>query len=527
MSEKGVTSLIQVLEQFSVRNNQRLPAYTFTSRDNACKKMCTVTYCKETVTGRGGSKKKAKRAAAKNLIHLLCTKSDSVRLELLPIARLVDDTIDLKEKTSSHEKNFIGQLLEYCKNNTLPPPNFEIQELGLFKFQVDCTVDNVQELVIGPNRKRAKQMAAKMALEAIKLRDSIRYDDVQLDDSTSDCLPDWWQISVYDLLRYCSKSQLPEPTFSEVAMKLPTAKGVKCTINNVEKLGTGLTEAGAKMAAARLMYQTIRLAETTGNVDSLFRETRKVQRKKRRPTNVDTDNHIGQLYEYCRATELPTPSFKVVGHKWNIYRFSKFRVRCTVGDIKFDADSRRKKVAKQAAAKKMLDKVRPIDQNETKEIVDDADAPLCDDDLDSDNSEQSTQPDDLQAEENETKEITEEAVLSVRIDGIGLNDSEQSTQHDDLQVEENETKEIAEEAALISRDDGVGSDDEIETVELTEEAVLLPCDDGIGLIDNEHNDIHVDKTLEIRYNTPDIDDNEQSNNDSRYVGITDIEFTYY
>ncbi|KAG4070011.1 hypothetical protein HA402_013671 [Bradysia odoriphaga] len=500
MSAKGAKSLFSILDEFALKNNERMPFYTITSRENACTKVCSVTYCKETVTGRGPSKKKAKLAAAKALMFLLCSKSDSVRLQLLPI----DETTDVEKRNPALANNFIGQLFEYCTKYMLPPPKFDVQKLDSSIFQAECTVGNVYELVSGATKKQAKQLVAKVALELLQLKRSNRSGDAQLGvSSKSNPLPDWGQISVDDLLRFCAESQLPAPSFKVVGPISTKTKSVKCTINNVERLGTSLTKTGARLAAARVMYQTIRLAQNTGNVDSLFGETPTKLGQSRETISVE--DHVSRLYMYCENAKLPRPSFEVIDYTWNSYGYSKYRVECTVGDVKVMAAGRKKKEAKKAAAKKMLDKVRPIDKNETMEIADDAIAPLRDDDIGSDNSEQSTQPDDLQVDENETKEITEKAVVPLQIDGINLNDSEQSTQLDDLQVTENEMKEIAEEAVLLSRDGGIGSNDNQQLTQSddfeTEEAVLPIRNDSTGTDDKEqstqNNDPQDDEILEI------------------------------
>lgn len=130
------------------------------------------------------SKKKAKHAAAQNLINHLRNlesfKFDLVFLNASP--HFVDDTkvtsSTSKEKKRKADKtepeiNYIGRLLEHCMKNKFPPASFDVIEhtantqSHLKEFFMKCCVNDVEKQGKGFNKKQAKQQAAMEVLKVL------------------------------------------------------------------------------------------------------------------------------------------------------------------------------------------------------------------------------------------------------------------------------------------------------------------------------------------------------------------------
>ncbi len=135
------------------------------------------------------SKKKAKHAAAENLINHLSSleffKYDLVFLKVTPNS--VDETkvssstsnVDKHKATvkSEPEINYIGKLLEHCTKNKLPPASFDL--IGQTKhadnkseFHIKCTVNRIEKQGNGFNKQQAKQRAAMEVLQVLMMKPS-------------------------------------------------------------------------------------------------------------------------------------------------------------------------------------------------------------------------------------------------------------------------------------------------------------------------------------------------------------------
>lgn len=139
------------------------------------------------------SKKKAKHAAAQNLINQLRSlesfKFDMPFLNVAPYP--VDDTNVTSSTTngkkrkatgkSEPEVNYVGKLLEFCVKNKLPPASFDVIEpiepvtnvqSHLREFFMKCRVNDVEKQGKGFNKKQAKQTAAMEVLTVLMKRQS-------------------------------------------------------------------------------------------------------------------------------------------------------------------------------------------------------------------------------------------------------------------------------------------------------------------------------------------------------------------
>lgn len=127
------------------------------------------------------SKKKAKHAAARNLIgHLRSLESFKFDLVFLNVPENAEactsTTVEKKRKATANtepEINYVGKLLEYCVKNKLPPASFDMidhtanAQRHLSEFSMKCRVNDVEKQGKGFNKKQAKQNAAMEVLSAL------------------------------------------------------------------------------------------------------------------------------------------------------------------------------------------------------------------------------------------------------------------------------------------------------------------------------------------------------------------------
>lgn len=223
MSQIINKSAINVLDEFCKKKLQPPAVYEFTSDDVASDFVCTVKSFNETKTGKGNflrknalfsvteninsfsakSKKKAKHAAAQNLINHLRSlesfKFDLIFLNVSPNSG--DDTVsssttnEKKRKAnakSEPEINYIGKLLEFCIKKKLPPASFDVIEHPastltntqnhLREFFMKCRVNDVERQGKGFNKKQAKQTAAMEVLKVLMEGKSEPKDIAKLDE---------------------------------------------------------------------------------------------------------------------------------------------------------------------------------------------------------------------------------------------------------------------------------------------------------------------------------------------------------
>ncbi|XP_035740379.1 RISC-loading complex subunit tarbp2-like [Vespa mandarinia] len=129
--------------------------------------------------GQALNKKEAKQNAAQNMLTLLReSKSTPIIRPVLPLKNINTGTSVLPNSPLLNQallledhKNYIGSLQEFCIENKLIQPEYEIsQTTGLAhekNFTMSCKIGAITEEAIGTTKKQAKQLVAKKMLQRL------------------------------------------------------------------------------------------------------------------------------------------------------------------------------------------------------------------------------------------------------------------------------------------------------------------------------------------------------------------------
>lgn len=151
--------------------------------------------------------------------------------------------------------NFVGKLYECAKAGTLPPKFEMIHQFPdsprYNRIHVKCTFNGVEMMGTGSTEKQARQTVAKMMLKTLppkKLPANCRH-----------------PINIREFLDFCSKYQLNSPSYEIISTDPGTDICVKCSVNDVERLGFGSTKEDARREAGITVFTTLRVGDTIGS----------------------------------------------------------------------------------------------------------------------------------------------------------------------------------------------------------------------------------------------------------------------
>ncbi|XP_046833809.1 RISC-loading complex subunit tarbp2-like [Vespa crabro] len=172
---------IMILQELGVKEGF-LPTYISTysqTSKNVNIFMFEVKYKDLSAVGQALNKKEAKQNAAQNMLMLLReSKSTPIIRPVLPLKNINTGTSVLPSSPLLNQallledhKNYIGSLQEFCIENKLIQPEYEIsQTTGLAhekNFTMSCKIGAITEEAVGTTKKQAKQLVAKKMLQRL------------------------------------------------------------------------------------------------------------------------------------------------------------------------------------------------------------------------------------------------------------------------------------------------------------------------------------------------------------------------
>lgn len=228
MSQAVTKSSISVLGEFCKRKCQPPAVYTFISDESALEFVCTVKCFDETKTGKG--------------------KVNHTDITFLIVFDNLNVPSGRSKKKAKHEaaQNLINHLR------------------GLESFKYDLIFLNVSPNSVDETKVSSSTTSEIKRKATVKSVPEINY--------------------VGQLLEYCTKSKLPPASFETMEstrnLQNQTEFSIKCTVNNVDKMGTGPTKQQAKRMAAMKVLEEIRLVETSTAKDNFRSEESSPKRLK-------------------------------------------------------------------------------------------------------------------------------------------------------------------------------------------------------------------------------------------------------
>ncbi|XP_018330227.1 interferon-inducible double-stranded RNA-dependent protein kinase activator A homolog A-like [Agrilus planipennis] len=167
---------VSILQELMQRNQKPIPTYSSSDVANVNGDFtCSLSVDGIQTVGYGKTKKEAKHNSAKNAVDILQHKYSN------NLIKTTDVIIAPKavQFTTSPMVNYVGALNEFCSKKSISYPEYNEKGFDGQDFNITCSLNDIIALGKGTTKKVAKQEAARVVLERVKLSNKFPMAEMQ------------------------------------------------------------------------------------------------------------------------------------------------------------------------------------------------------------------------------------------------------------------------------------------------------------------------------------------------------------